>query len=459
MSEPFLIALRESLQASVLLALVLFSMPARTDALLRRILLGGCVLGLLLGFSAGAVPLLGRVLGSHEAWTFWRQLSEAVLFSGSIVLITRRLPDSRGLAAAGMFVLGFLLVFFESRSLGFIVHDLGVTTGRMFAAFGSAAGGLLIGTLPLAVLRSPLRRLPLDRAFTTASLLLSVGALQFWFGGLAELGGENIMASLQHGLQLFINEFMKSAQSALLLSDHPFLDVSFAGLARFLGSDRSALTITVLFLMAPPVLLLVSLYARPDPAVDRDVAAHERRRSIASFRQDLTLRSVPVLGAFLVLVVLLHAVNVSLNPLYDPEPVPVREIEGSDVIRIPIGGEAGGMEDRKLRKFVYYTGNKQVLFLAMMKPDGTVGVALDQCEICRPADWNKGARGYAQQGENLFCKYCVTPISANTLNTPGGCNPIPIPFAAQGNVIIINSKELAALFDKAEALERKGTHL
>jgi hypothetical protein len=28
-----------------------------------------------------------------------------------------------------------------------------------------------------------------------------------------------------------------------------------------------------------------------------------------------------------------------------------------------------------------------------------------------------------------------------------------------GNMIIINIRELVALFDKAEALERKGTHL
>jgi len=336
---------------------------------------------------------------------------------------------------------------------------MGVSSGRTAASFGAATGGLLLGALPFAVLRTRLRKLPLDRVFMPASLLMSVGALQFWFGGVAELGGESIMVPLQNGLKLFINEFMKSAQSALLIPDHPFLDVTLSGLAQYLGSDRSALTITVLFLMAPPVIILIALFARPDPAVTCFAAAHERRRSIAAFRQDLTFQSAPVLSAFIMLIILLHAVNLSLNPLYEPEPIPVREVEGGSVIRVPIAGKAGDLDDKKLRKYVYYAGSKQVLFLAVMKPDGTVGIALDQCEICRPADWNKDARGYAQQGPNLFCKYCVTPITTSSVNTPGGCNPIPVPFTVEDNTIIIERSELVGIFDKAEALERKGTHL
>ena len=459
MYDPLQIAFREALQASILLAIVLFTAPARDDRSSRRSLLFGFFLAIVAGLSAGAVPFLTRALGPHETWTFWRHLCEAVLFYGSIVLLIRKLSPPRGLVNAGMFVLGFLLVFFEARTLGFIVHDMGMGSGRTAAAFGSAAGGLMLGALPLVLLRGAVRRLPLARAFLPASLLMTVGALQFWFGGLAELGGESIMVPLQNGLRLFVNEFMKSAQSALLLTDHPFLEVTFAGLARYLGSDRSALTITVLFLMIPPVLILITLFARPDPSVSGIAASSLRRRHLAAFRQDLTLQSAPVLGAFILLVVLLHAVNISLNPLYDPEPLPVRPAEGSGVLRIPIAGKTGDLNDKKLRKFVYYEGNKQVLFLAVMRPDGTVGLALDQCEICRPADWNKDARGYAQQGNNLFCKYCVTPIATSTVNTPGGCNPIPVPFAVRENTIIIAVRELVALFDKAEALERKGTHL
>lgn len=459
MSEAFLIALREALQASFLLAIALFSAPARSAPAARRSLLSGFAVALMLGIAAGAAPPLTRALGTHESWSFWRLVCEATLFCGSVVLLLSRRSPPPTAVNIGMFALGSLLVLFEARSLGFIVHDLGVSTGRSAAAFGSAAGGLALGALPLLLLRQRIRRLPFEQAFSPANLFLSVGALQFWFGGLSELGGESIISALQHGLRLFVNELMKSIQAALLLSDHPFLDVPFSALAEFLGSDRSALTITVLFLMAPPLVILTAVFGRPDPAVSGITTPAQRRQSVAAFRQDLALQSAPPLLAFLVLVVQLHAMNLSLNPLYDPEPVPVRVAEGSDVLRIPITGAGSDLGDRKMRKYVYFEGSRQVLFLAIQKPDGTVGVALDQCEICRPADWNKEARGYAQQGENLFCKYCVTPITAHSVNTPGGCNPIPVPHAVRENAIIIDIRELVSLFDKAEALERKGTHL
>jgi hypothetical protein len=459
MSEPLLIALRESLQASLLLALALFSRPARDDAGCRRSLLAGFLSGLLLGCAAGAVPLLSAGLGTHETWTFWRHAAESAVFYGSVALLAARREPPRAALVPGLFLLGFLLCFFESRTLAFIVHDLGAASGRSAASFGAAAGGIILGFLPLALLRNQVRGLPFERTFTPASLLMTIGALQFGFGGLGELGGESVMVPLQRGLQLFVNEFVKSVQSALLITDHPFLDVTLSGLTQYLGSDRSALTLTVLFLMVPPVFLLIVLFARPDPVVSGIPGSSRRRQNVAAFRQDLTLQTAPVLTSFLVLVVLLHAVNVSLNPLYDPEPVPVREAEGSDSIRIPLSGKTGDLGDKKLRKYVYYQGSKQVLFLAVMKADGTVGVALDQCEICRPADWNKDAKGYAQQGENLFCKYCVTPITTNTVNTPGGCNPIPVPFTLAENTIVISRDELVRIFDKAEALERKGTHL
>ena len=100
-----------------------------------------------------------------------------------------------------------------------------------------------------------------------------------------------------------------------------------------------------------------------------------------------------------------------------------------------------------------------MLFIVIMKADGTIGVALDQCEICRPADWNKDAKGYAQKGENLICKYCVTPIATNAVNAPGGCNPIPVPFKITNNTIVLSKGMLISTFDKAEALEKGGTHL
>jgi uncharacterized membrane protein len=55
----------------------------------------------------------------------------------------------------------------------------------------------------------------------------------------------------------------------------------------------------------------------------------------------------------------------------------------------------------------------------MKKPDGTLSVCLDACEICAPD-------GYGQSKDHVVCLYCNTPIPFDTVGKPGGCNPIPL---------------------------------
>jgi len=157
--------------------------------------------------------------------------------------------------------------------------------------------------------------------------------------------------------------------------------------------------------------------------------------------------------------VMLHVSNLSVNPMFEPAPIPVKAEGDPPVIRLPLKDKMGDFTDGKLRKYVYFHGNREIVFLAILKPDGSVGVALDQCEICRPPGWNKKARGYAQRGSHLVCKYCMTPITVDTLNSPGGCNPIPLAFKLEDDRIMIGLSDLISTFDAAEKLEKKGSHL
>lgn len=459
MFESFLIAFRESFQCSLLLALVILYPPVRDVPRYRWSAVLGVLAACITGLALGAVPVIAGTLPGNETWTFGRHVAEAAVFYASVAALIRKRPTPPSAVVVALFALGFPLFFFDSRSLAFIVHDLGSLGGRVLASFGAGFAGLVLGFLPLVLFRNTLARLPFDRIFTPASLLMVIGALQIGFGGAGERDGESIMVPLQKGLLLFISEAMKSAQTALLITEHPFLPVDLAGLARFLASDRIALSLTVLFLMVPPVFILISLFARADPRVSGMTLGAHRRRNIASFRRDISYRTMPVLAVFLVMVVQVHTVTASLNPLYNPEPIPVREDEGSAAIRIPVSGPMGDLGDRKLRKFVYFRGTVKVLFILILKEDGSVGVALDQCEVCRPADWNKDAQGYAQRGADLICKYCMTPIATNTVNTPGGCNPIPVPFRVTSDAVMISLEDLIESYSRAQELDKKGSHL
>ncbi len=459
MADSFLIALREALQCGLLLALVLFFPAVAESRRSTRNLILGVAVAFLAGFPAGFFPVFNKHLLANETWTFWRYIAGSIIFYLGILFTVRKPKPSPSIIAAGLFFLGVLLFFFEARALGFLIHDLGAMQEKPLTALMSGLAGMLTGFIPLVLFRKYLRKLPLERAFSLPSLLMTIGALQFAFGGVSELERENIMIPLQRGLLSLLSQGMKSFQSVLLLSEHPFLQVTGAGLARYLSGDRMALALTVVFIIAPPVFILINLFARPDPFVrDIQTPAH-RRRTVAFFRSEMLYQAIPVLTVFVVLVVLLHAVNISLNPLYDPAPVPVRDDANENVLRIPLADKLGDFTDKKLRKYVYYYGNKQVVFLAVLKPDGSIGVALDECEICRPADWNVDAKGYAQKGGHLICKYCMTPIPASTINNPGGCNPIPVHFRMEDNKILVPVKELILLYQKVQELEKKGTHL
>jgi hypothetical protein len=459
MLDSFLIAFRESLQCAVVAALVIHYPGVRDNRRYLNSLIAGLSVALIAGFSAGYIPYATTHLWTNESWTFWRYISESVIFYLSVLFLVVRFSPPPLMVYAGLFLLGLLIFVFEARAVGFLIQDIGAMKGKALSVFALGAAGIIAGFMPLVLFKRFIRKIPFDKAFTFPSLLMVIGALQFGFGGVGELEKENILIPLQRGFINFLGEAIKSLQSAFLIQGHPFIKTTFSGLADFLSGDRTAMTLTLLFIMAPPLLILSHLFSRPDPVISSLQAGAQRRYQIAFFRKELMYQTTPVLTAFVILIVLLHAVNISLNPLYEPLPVPIREAGDETVLKIPLSDKAGDFSDKKLRKYVYYYENKQVVFIAMLKPDGSVGVALDECEICRPADWNTDAKGYAQRGEHLVCKYCMTPIAAATLNNPGGCNPIPLPFSMQDNTIVITRNDLITTFKKVQELEKKGTHL
>jgi hypothetical protein len=458
--ESFLIGLREALQACFVILLVLSHPEISADTSYRRVFLGGLLGGLLSGFIMGYLPSISRILGTNEQWAFMRYITEFMIFYTGLILIFFKASIPRFIPLAGLYILGIFLSLFDARDLGFIFQDIGQMKEKLTAILLSGMTGLLLGLLPLLLLKSLiLKRNLLKEFITTPGLLVFVGTLRFLFGGVGELHKEGVLLSLQKGIERFLNPFITHLETALMIPGHPFLDTPFASIGAFLASDRMAMTLLVLFLVIPPLGILLHIYLSPEPEVSSIEKRAAQRLQIASFRRETLFRSLPGFVSFFVLMVLIHAVNISINPLYDPVPIPVRADESGTMIKIPISGKLGDLTDGKLRKFVYYHGNREIIFLAILKPDGSVGVALDQCEICRPAEWNKSAEGYAQRGDHLVCKYCMTPISLQTINSPGGCNPIPLPFKFIEEEIVISVDDLVRVFEKAESMEKKGTHL
>jgi hypothetical protein len=459
MTESIQAALREGLEWAFLLSLVagyLGREAGREEASLYA----GAALAAAFGASLSFIPSLAGALSSEAAWRAARYLCEAGVFTLGMVAMVAPWRPRRAWLPTLLFLFGASLTLFEARSLGIFVHGQSELTGETGRVAGAAAGGLAVGLGLFVFLRGYILALPARKALTLPSLLMAVGAFLFAFGGVREMDEGNVLVSLGRGMQLFLEGAIDALQLRLLIPAHRFLDVPWDGLADYLSGDRAATTALVLLVVTPPVYYLIELFSRPDPDVRDLVIAAERRLRIAFFRRELIYKAAPVLLSFLVILVALHALNAATNPMDEPAYIPVRSSEEEPgVLRLPLTDRMGSMTDQKLRKYVYYGEAGKVMFLAIMKPDGTLGVALDECEICKPAEWNTSAWGYAQMGRNLICKYCMTPIPVPTVNKPGGCNPIPIPFGMDEGGAVVAIEDLMRVWAETRKLDKKGTHL
>jgi uncharacterized membrane protein len=103
-------------------------------------------------------------------------------------------------------------------------------------------------------------------------------------------------------------------------------------------------------------------------------------------------------------------------------------------IRIPIA-DLG-----KRAKFFDYTlsNNKRVRFFAIQSADGVYRAALDACDVCYHSK-----KGYKQEGDDMICNNCGLKFHSSLINeVSGGCNPISLPRAIEGDHLVIKAGEL-----------------
>jgi uncharacterized membrane protein len=154
---------------------------------------------------------------------------------------------------------------------------------------------------------------------------------------------------------------------------------------------------------------------------------------------ELIRKGTPLLMSLLVIIVLMHAANLALNPGYDPEPIPL--LAEGDTLTIILKDNKYDISDGRIRKFSFRHRGEVYRLIVMMRPDGKVVAMLDACEICPPT-------GYIQRGEYVICKYCSTPIALHSLGYPGGCNPIPVISSLEGDNLILLKDDVVRTHDK-----------
>jgi high-affinity iron transporter len=406
MLSAILIALREGVEAALVVGIVLVYLGRTGRAHLTRYVWSGLGTACLASL-AGAVAI-GRWKISEDSFDGLMMLLAAVLVVTMIIWMNRvarhlkkeieqrveTLAQKTSLAAGmGLAIFVFFMVVREGVELVLILRAVEVSSEGASVWVGTAIGLALAVAVGLFFFKGTLR-IPLGRFFAATSVILMIVAFQLALTGVHELSEARWIPSSKQEMavigpivrhELFFFVFILGAAILLVLRE-------------WIASAQGKL----------------SAEATANPAERRRIE-YERR----SERRWMFLATTTCL----LVVLTLTADFVYTQASAAPPDAKVVTAQGG-VVSIPLAEVADG----KLHFFSVDAAGVVVRFLVIRKPDGSYATALDACMICGPI-------GYYQDGQNVICRNCAAPIYIPSVGQEGGCNPITFPSHEEGGNI------------------------
>jgi high-affinity iron transporter len=412
MLQSFIISLREGVEAALVIAIAVSYLRkiGRSDLLPQVYRAFGFAL-----IASIAVALaLARVHITEEAYEGWTLLVSAAFVLSMVIWMNRHargvkhqieseLQAKSGEKGSrwGVFLFVFLMVLREGVET---VLLLTAAAPRFDTSSVLEIAGIVLG-LGLAVLfgvsfvRGTFRiELPSFFRMTTAILLVIV--LQLVITGLHELSEGQILPN--------------SRQEMALIGPIVRNDVFFF----------------VIILAMAGTMLLLEWRRRRAPDLQGLEGAARRKQAWSAKRDTLWVAmSCAAAGVFMLTITAEFIYAKSATALSEAMPLVVT----GGQVRILLALFA----DDALHRFSVQSEGVSFRFIAIRRPDQTIATAFDACAIC-------GSQGYYQKGGNVICKNCASAINIPTIGSSGGCNPIALPSAVDGDSIVIPADKLFA---------------
>jgi high-affinity iron transporter len=418
--SAFLIALREGVEASLVVGIILVYLARTSRAHLTRYVWGGV---------AAAVALSLAVAIALERFNISEDGFEGVLllvaaaFVVTMVLwmnrIARHLKKeiedkvesyaSRAGSAAGwgiaLFV--FLMVLREGAELALILRAVELSTEGLQTWIGTIAGiasAILVGIF---FFKGTLK-VPLHRFFAVTSAILTLVAIQLAVTGLHELSEARWIPSSKTEMALL----------GPIVRNELFFFIFVFGAAAFM-----------IFREWQSATLSKAMKSATNDAERRLMEAQNRH-------QRFWMMAAGVASLTVILALTADFIYAKVNAA----PVQAREVTAvNNIVRIPVSE----VQDGNLHLFTLKANSQSIRFMVIKKPNG-YGTALDACLIC-------GAEGYRQEGQNVMCRHCASAIYIPSIGQKGGCNPIGFTSQVDSNEIAI---DVSALTKAAEEIPR-----
>lgn len=407
MLSAFLIALREGVEASLVVGIVLVYLARTGRTSLSRYVWGGVAAAVAL--SLGVAIALDRFSISEDGFEglmylvaaffvvtmIWWMNSVAKHLKKEIEQKVEKYAERGGAAAGwgiGLFV--FLMVLREGAELALILRAVEISTEGLQTWIGTVLGIAAAVAVGLFFFKGTLK-VPLHRFFAVTSAILILVAIQLAVTGLHELSEARWIPSSKSEMailgpivrnELFFFVFVFGAVVVMIFREWQNATQGNAPVAQMNEAER------------------------------RLAHAKNRRQ-----RHWMMAAAVACLSVILALTADFIYAKVNASP---PQARPIQAV--NDRVRIPINE----VEDGNLHLFTLQTNGQSIRFMVIKKPNG-YGTALDACLIC-------GAEGYRQEGQNVICRHCASAIYIPSIGQKGGCNPIGFPSQVVGDDIVID---------------------
>jgi FTR1 family protein len=410
--SAFLIALREGVEASLVVGIILVYLSRTGRAHLARYAWYGV---------AAAVALSLAVAVALERWQINEDgfeglmLLVAAAFVVTMIVwmnrVARHLKKEieqkvetyaakAGKAAGwGIFLFVFLMVVREGAELALILRAVELSTEGLQTWIGTIAGIAAAVAVGLFFFKGTLR-VPLQRFFAATSVILMLVVFQLALTGLHEL------------------------------SEAQWLPSSKAEMA-FLGPIVRNELFFFVFIFGAAALLVFREWQSAAHATAVTRAAGEAEKRLLEAQNRRQRRWVAAAASACLVVILMLTADFIYARANSARPAVTQVIAQNGEVRVPIRD----VQDGSMHLFSTDIGGGQTArFMIIKKPNGW-GTALDACRIC-------GAEGYRQDGQNVICRHCASAIYIPTIGQAGGCNPIGVPSRVDGDLLVLDISAL-----------------
>jgi high-affinity iron transporter len=410
--SAFLIALREGVEASLVVGIILVYLSRTGRAHLARYAWYGV---------AAAVALSLAVAIALERWHISEDGFEGImLLAAAAFVITMIVWMNRvarhlkkeieqkveayairaGKAAGwGIFAFVFLMVVREGVELALILRAVELSTEGLQTWIGTIAGIAAAVAVGLFFFKGTLR-VPLQRFFTATSVILMLVVFQLALTGLHELSEAQWLPSSKSEMAI-VGPIVKN-------------DLFF-----------------FVFIFGAAALLIFREWQSATHASAVTRAAGEAEKRLLEAQNRRQRRWMAAAASACLIVILALTADFIYARANSARPSVTQLTAQNNQVRVPISE----VQDGSMHLFATDLGGGQtVRFMIIKKPDGW-GTALDACRIC-------GAEGYRQDGQNVVCRHCGSAIYVPTIGQAGGCNPIGVPSHVDGTDLVMDISAL-----------------